>query len=116
PSMVRTRNRAAASLLADKPTVDVDRVLDFFEFVSFLADRNAIEAETAWHEFYWPMVNYWLSAKPYIDEIRRRRTEHQTWQDPSAVLWRLVEVEATDGGPSDEDRQQFLLDESHVTP
>src|SRR5262249_7578638 len=114
--MLRARSRAAASLLAEKPTADVDRVLDFFEFVSYLVDRRVIEAETAWHEFYWPMVNYWLSARPYIDAIRRRRSEHQGWQNPSAVLWRLVEVEATNHGPSDEERRQFLLDESRLSP
>jgi len=115
-TMLDIRSRAAAGLLAGKPTPDIDDVLSFFQEVGLLVNRGAVDEEFAAMRFYWPMAAYSSASKDYLDTVQRNRPS--ALDDVGGLVNRLGVAEArrrnravTDLLPSKEQVQQFLLDE-----
>ena len=104
--MADTRSAAAAALLDARPTPDVDAVLDFFDGVALLLQRGALDEEMVWHQFYWPMANYWLAGQEYVR--RARKDDPVLWQDLEGALPRLMAIEAR--------RRRRGVDQSTPTP
>jgi len=115
--MTDTRSHAAASLLAAKPTADVNAVLDFFDEVALLLQRGALDEEMVWHEFYWPIANYWFASQEYIQQVQH--DDPTVWTDLNATVQRLVGIEARRkrqstgmAVPSLKEMRDFLTDET----
>ena len=115
--MTDARSHAAAALLAAKPTADVNEVLDFFDEVALLLQRGALDEEMVWHEFYWPLANYWFASQEYIRQVQR--DDPAAWTDLGMAVQRLVAVEArrkrqSTGAavPSMKEMRDFLTDET----
>lgn len=115
--MADARSHAAAALLAGAPTADVNEVLDFFDQIAVLLNRGALDEEMVWHEFYWPMANYWFASQDYIERVQR--DDPTAWADLGSVLPRLVAIEAqrkkrstSDAAPSSKEIRDFLTDET----
>jgi hypothetical protein len=115
--MEDARSGAAAALLSDEPSTDIDAVLDFFDWLALLLERGALDEEMVWHEFYWPMANYWFASQDYVQQIQR--DDPTAWQDLGTVMTRLVAVEArrkrrtaAEAVPSEGQMRDFLSDEA----
>jgi hypothetical protein len=109
-----TRRKAAAALLQDEPTTDVDRVLDFFETVAgIFVKHHVLPDQWARHTFYWSAVCYWSKSRDYIETVRQRQTEHRAWEDLCSLMPHWI---ATEGGspPTPKDIDDFLADECHA--
>jgi hypothetical protein len=118
--MRKTRHKAAVSLLGNKPTVDVDRVLDFFETVAGLLIKRrglfglrVIPDVWARHTFYWCAVCYWSKSHDYIAAVQQRSTERDVWKDLCALIPLWVEAEGGDP-PTPKDIDDFLNDERNL--
>jgi hypothetical protein len=91
-AMADARSAAAASLLAGQPGHDVETVLDFFDQVALLANRQALDDEMVWYQFYWPMANYWRASQDYVGELAR--DDPLRWEQLTTVMPRLAAIEA----------------------
>jgi hypothetical protein len=116
-AMLKTRISAAAALLNDKPSVDVDNVLDFFETIAglFVKPRGlfrlrVIPDEWARHTFYWCAACYWSKSRDYISTVRQRPTERDAWKDLCDLMPRWVKAEGGEP-PTSQDIDDFLRDE-----
>ena len=90
--MADARRAAAASLLEGQPSGDVEVVLDFFDQIALLVNRQALDEEMVWYQFYWPMANYWGASQNYVHEVAR--DDPLRWEQLSSVMPRLVAIEA----------------------
>lgn len=115
-AMRETRRKAASSLLNGKPSVDVDRVLDFFETIAglFVKRHGLFQSRVlpdrwARHTFYWCAVCYWSKSQDYIDSLRQRPTEHDAWKDLCDLMPSWINAEG--GSPTPKDIDDFLIDE-----
>jgi len=90
--MTTARSGAATALLADQPNHDVDDVLDFFDEISFLLSRGALDEEMVWYEFYRPMANYWFASQDHVRQVQRN--DPTTWEQIGRTVTRLVAIEA----------------------
>lgn len=111
------RSSAAGALLDGAPTPDIDEVLNFFDWLALLLNRGMLDEEMVWHEFYWPMANYWFASQDRVEEVHRG--DPMAWQDLGSAMSRLVGVEArrkqkTSGTavPSESQMREFLMDEA----
>ena len=91
-SMADARSAAAASLLDARPGRDVEVVLDFFDQIALLVNRQALDEEMVWYQFYWPMANYWAASQEYVHEVER--DDPLRWEQLGSVMPRLVAIEA----------------------
>jgi hypothetical protein len=115
--MLDARSEAAASLLADQPSRDVDDVLNFFDEVAVLLDRGMLDEELVWYEFYWPMANYWFASQDHVRQAQK--TNPAAWLQLSRLVPRLVEVEkrrhsgtADEAVPTKTQMREFLQAEA----
>jgi len=116
PTMVATRQAAAASLLDGSPTEDVDALLDFFDLIATLVNRRVVDEEMLWQELSWPILNYWTASADYVRKVRH--DEPTMWQGAEDLVNRLLTIEArkrrrslNDARPSQDEVQDFLTDE-----
>jgi hypothetical protein len=61
-----------------------------------LMKRGVLEEETAWHTFYWPMVNYWQAATNYVHAIQEEGS--LPWASLRLEIERLQVIEARKRG------------------
>lgn len=114
--MSQSRSAAASALLEGHPSSEVGDVLDFFDEIAFLIDRGALDEETVWYRFYWPMSNYWFASQDYVHQVQQ---EHAgSWEHLERVMPRLAALEAkhrkdvsSDGVPSKRQMKDFLNSE-----
>jgi hypothetical protein len=92
PGMAGARAAAAGALLSNRPSGDVDVVLDFFDEVALLIERQILDPELVWYELYWPMANYWFASQDYVRNIKGE--EANAWGPLERVMPRLVQIEA----------------------
>jgi hypothetical protein len=116
PAMLDLRSGAAAALLARKPSGDIDAVLDFFDELTLLMNRGALDEELTALQFYRPLANYWTASGEYVRHVQRDRPA--AWKDVGGLLGRLGAIEAQRRQQplstvrlSPDDLQQFLMDE-----
>lgn len=117
--MADARSAAAASLLNGQPGRDVDVVLDFFDQIALLANRQALDDEMVWYQFYWPMANYWRASQSYVHDVAR--DDPLRWEQLGIVMPRLVAIEARrrkrsleDAVPTAAQVKDFLASESEA--
>lgn len=117
-AMRTTRRKAATALLKGKPTVDVDRVLDFFETIAGIFVKrhgpfgifpSILPDKWAQHTFYWHAVCYWSKSCDYIESVRQRSTENAAWEDLCEIIPQWISAEGVSPTPKDID--DFLADE-----
>src|SRR5579862_3553521 len=90
-NMADARSAAAASLLDGQPGRDVEVVLDFFDQIALLVNRQALDEEMVWYQFYWPMANYWAASQHYVHLVER--DDPLRWEQLAKVMPRLVAIE-----------------------
>ena len=119
-AMCRTRRKAATALVNAKPTADVDRVLDFFETIAGLfvqrhwwwpLSSRVLPDSWASHTFFWHAACYWSSSRDYIEEVRQRSTERESWEDLCELIPRWIKKH---GAPTPKDIEAFLEDEKKL--
>jgi hypothetical protein len=113
PEMSASRSAAAAGLLDGRPTAAVGEVLDFFDEIAFLIDRGALDEETVWYRFYWPMASYWFASQDYVQ--RMRHDNASSWEHLARVMPRLATLESQrrtdhnkEGIPNQKQIEDFL--------
>jgi len=88
---------------------DIEDVLDFFETLSLLVRRKALDKELVWNTFFYIFYGYCLYGKAHIEaEVREYPTRYQD------LLWlqkELVAVETHKNGTLDESEWSNFLDE-----
>jgi hypothetical protein len=114
--MSEVRSSAAASLLAGRTADDIDTVLRFFDRLAFLTHHGGFDDELIWHEFYWPLANYWFASEDY--RVHVKPDDAARWKDLDGLVQRMVAVEArhrekaaTDVAPTKDQIREFLLAE-----
>jgi hypothetical protein len=115
--MADARAAAATSLQAGQPGADVEVVLDFFDQIALLANRQALDDEMVWYQFYWPMANYWRASQDAVRDMAK--TDPLRWEQLSIVMPRLAAIEARrhkrnldDAVPTAAQVKDFLASES----
>jgi hypothetical protein len=94
---------------------NTDDVLDFFETVSFLVRKKAIDRVFVWHSFYYWLHRYYLLCQSYIEATRKK--DNARWQDLCWLHPRLNRIERSRGGQnndvgvSKEDLDEFIEEE-----
>ena len=117
-AMRDARRKAASSLLKGETSVDVERVLDFFETIAglflkphgilFFRSRVLYDHWTR-HTFYWYAVCYWRKSLDHINAVRQRPRERGAWENLCDLMPRW---EAAEGGaPTAGDIDEFLIGE-----
>ncbi len=92
PEMADARSNAATALLDGRPSREIEMVLDFFDEVALLLQRDAVDEELVWYEFYRPMVNYWYASQKYVS--KQRSDGATAWEQLTIVMPRLVKIES----------------------
>jgi hypothetical protein len=105
-AMADARSAAAASLLSGQPNRDVETVLDFFDQIAMLANRQALDDEMVWYQFYWPMANYWRASQDYVRTMAR--DDPLRWEQLTTVMPRLEAIEAR--------RRKHTAEQAEPTP
>ncbi len=121
-TMLTHRLQAAKSLLADsvEPNHSVDAVLDFFEEICFLLEKNAIADDEAWtFLFYW-LDGYYFSTKDYRIQANEEENGTAIFEGIENVHKKLMKIENVNVPPyrnpykqmSAEEINEFLESES----
>lgn len=117
--MAEARSAAASALLSGRNAEELSEVLDFFDEIAFLAERGAIDDQSVWYRFYWPMVNYWFASREFVEETRRE--DAASWNHLARLIPRLTALEAKlhpsatpDGVPDRSRTRQFLQEETEA--
>ena len=90
----------------------MEDVLDFFETISMLTRKKALDVFMVWHTFDYWMERYYSVAMPHI--VQRQKTEPGVWEDFVWLMPRLKKLQ-TKKGSSNLDQSElsrFLLEES----
>lgn len=75
--MIKCRQNLCKRLLEGMEIRINDKVLDFFETLSLLTKKGALEKEMVWSKFCYEIVPYWHSIQDYGDHINRFRKEER---------------------------------------
>jgi hypothetical protein len=117
--MRANRRKAAASLLADSPTAELDRILDYFETIAgiFVTPHGLFRSRVipdSWarHTFYWSAACYWTASREYIKEVRQKPSEQDAWKDLDELIPRWIKAEGS--APTEKDIGGFLDDEQNA--
>jgi len=115
-SFAASRSAAAQALLSGRRDTSIGDVLTFFDEIAFWIDRRALDEESVWHHFYWPMANYWYGSEEYR---KRPKSGGAGWEHLARIMPRLAELEvrhrkdSTPKGIPDKDQiRDFLTAEA----
>jgi hypothetical protein len=110
---IAQRSLAAKNCLADSTDfAEMEDVLDFFETVSMLTRKGALDVYMVWHTFDYWMERYYAVAKPHI--LARQTREPGVWEDLAWLMPRLRRLQTKKGGNNLDPAElsRFLLEES----
>ncbi len=114
--MTQARKAAALALRDNKPSDEIDDVLDFFEFLGYLVRRRGVDEFLVWHSYFYWLHRYKTLAAGYIATYQQR--DPTVWVDMLALHKKMVEIEKHERGGSDaglllspEDTQKFFKEE-----
>jgi hypothetical protein len=113
PAKLAQRSIAAANYLADNTDLaEMEDILDFFETLSMLTRKGALELYMVWHTFGYWIERYYAIAKPHI--LARQRSEPGVWEDLDWLLPRLKKLQAKKGNSNlaESELNRFLAEES----
>lgn len=116
--MLTARRLASKALRSDDPS-DADDVLDFFEMIGLLVRRGALDKYVVWHNFFYWIHRYYLSAQDYITAIQKE--DPTIWADLVELHRSLVLIEKKERRCTDSNLQlteaeltEFLEEEIEV--
>jgi hypothetical protein len=116
PDKVTQRSLAAKNHLADpNDFMEMEDVLDFFETISMLTRKKALDLFMVWHTFDYWMERYYSVAKPYI--AKRQAVEPGVWEDLDWLMPRLKKLQAKKGSSNldESELNRFLAEEAAET-
>ena len=109
-AMIKWRSKAAHSLLAGNPGVEVDRILDFFETLfGIFVRKKIVPADWINHTFFWDAACYWIKCKDHVKMVQSAPSEADAWKDYGAAMAKWIGAEKHP--PTDEDARKFMVDE-----
>ena len=90
--MLKARRLAAKALKSKAlKSEDADDVLDYFEMIGLLVRRGALDEHVVWHNFFYWIHRYCLSAQEHITNIQSE--DPTIWADLVELHKRLVLIE-----------------------
>lgn len=100
---------------------DLSEILDFFEFIGLMVEKDVVEAEFIYCIFFNDIISYCALAR---DQIIEARTEDATvWENVAQLDARMQEIEKAkrncrdeDVIPDTDDLRAFLTAESNLGP
>jgi hypothetical protein len=96
PAKVKQRSLAAQNYLAERSDfAEIEDILDFFETVSMLTRRKALDPYIVWHTFDYWIERYYAVAKPHI--LARQAEQPGVWEDLGWLVPRLKKLQAKKG-------------------
>jgi hypothetical protein len=115
------QNTAKFLLGTEQNQRSIDQVLGFFEKVGYLTRNGVIEEKMVWHEMFYWIHRYYLSATPFITRIRVIQKDNTVFEDFEYLQKRLVEIEKKERNCADanltlseNELRDFLIRESEV--
>lgn len=108
PQFMVLRKKAIQSI-KDKKYGDVDEILDFFETVSLLVKRKALDVEIVWHTFFWWFHRYYKATQGYI--LKMQVTEPTIWEDLKYLYDQLLTMEKSRNPNFSEELSEADLEE-----
>ena len=111
--MLKTRRRAADSLLNGEDSSDIDTVLNFFATIAGIFVKGwwpVIPNKWAHHTFYWDAVCYWSKSRTIINTTQQSKTERNAWKDLDDLMPRWIKFDGGDP-PTQEDIDGYLKGE-----
>lgn len=95
--------------------MEMEDVLDFFETISMLTRKKALDLFMVWHTFDYWMERYYSVAKPYI--AKRQAVEPGVWEDLDWLMPRLKKLQAKKGSSNldESELNRFLAEEAAET-
>jgi hypothetical protein len=113
-AMVKKRKRAALALLSHADPSCARGVLDFFEEIGILLQKDALDADLVYNEFSYCAISYWEASKGFIERLR---LADSTWFSAYAGLIQTLDRHPSEHGPwrpTKEELGRFLLEESEL--
>jgi hypothetical protein len=90
---VKQRALAAQNFLANpQDFTEMEDTLDFFETITMLTRKNALDVYMVWHTFDYWMERYYAIAQPHINA--RQQREPGVWEDLEWLAPKLVRLQA----------------------
>jgi len=113
PAKVAQRSLAARNVLASPDDfAEMEDVLDFFETISMLTRKKALDVYIVWHTFDYWIERYYAVALPHI---KARQTEEPgVWEDLNWLLPKLRALQSKKGAYRLDatELHRFLVEES----
>jgi hypothetical protein len=110
---IEQRSLAARNFLENNSDfAEMEDVLDFFETLSMLTRKKALDVYMVWHTFDYWIERYYAIALPHIQS--RQSISPGIWEDLAWLLPRLKRLQAKKG-PADlsgTELTRFLIEES----
>ena len=113
PAKVAQRASAAQNYLSNRDDfAEMEDILDFFETISMLTRKKALDLYIVWHTFDYWLERYYAIAKPHI--VTRQKQEPGVWEDLDWLMPRLKKLQAKKGSSNlnESELNRFLLEES----
>lgn len=89
----KSRERIAADILAGKEPSD-ENVLGFFETIGYYSKMGAIDMETVWNDFSYPVLHYWPALRGYVKKIREKDNDKYWYENFEWLYYQLVKKNA----------------------
>jgi hypothetical protein len=108
------RAQAAKNYLGDpNDFAEMEDVLDFFETISMLTRKKALNLYFVWHTFDYWIERYYAIARPHI--VSRQAQEPGVWEDLDWLMPRIKKLQAKKGSSSlsEPELKRFLLEEAN---
>lgn len=124
-SPMKAYRKRLASALASKSTIEQrdDQISVFFETLGLLTHQKILNKEMVWNEFSWEVVRYYLALKEHIMSWRDKEHDPTLYSEFEWLFNCLIYLDCKKRGisreaakPSDRDVQEFINDESKLTP
>ena len=112
PAKKLQRVRASADLLEGR-SLEAEPILDFFETMSLLLRRGALDQEIVWHTFFYWIDRYYEASETHIEQ--RQADDPLVWKDLVRCVKQLRRYQASQAGsyrrPSPDEIALFLAEE-----
>jgi len=114
------RVRFAATLLRERPAIDLRRdapVLEFLEEVGYMTRRQILDEGMVWNSFSWWLEPYYLAAREEIVAARRKADAPSLFSEVEWLFARMCKVTTKEEGreytvPSEAYIANFLKNEA----
>jgi hypothetical protein len=108
-------------LLKDEYSVELQNLMDFFDRMSEMVERGALDKNMAYNSFAGRLTRYWTAARPVIEKERIEHDSPFLWEDTEKVYNHFLKMRAerwgradADVSPTPEQIERFLQSEASL--